>query len=183
LNRLAPTYSVRWPSDDLRSVDVPFGSLTGVVTGFLTTGSFETVAPARAGRVPDGCLVPTEPLAHLVRGWVSDWNRDRPQTAGQFHADDDENLSPVRATAWLSENSGVPEATISRIMGRRSRMTELRIAEALVVGALERPDLFYDGEPPTLPIYPNPSAPIEARLSCCGGVSDLDYGMTGSGSW
>lgn len=119
-------------------------------------------------RVPDGCLVPTAPLAVAVTAFLSDWNRDRPQTAGRFHAPADDPVTPIRGVAWLSTESGVPEDTIQRIVGLRSRGTELRIADALTQ-ALERPDLFHDGEPPTLPIYPNPSAPRELRAACCGG--------------
>jgi hypothetical protein len=122
---------------------------------------------------PDGCLVPTAPLSAVVSEFVSRWNHDRPQTAGRFASPlYDDDVSPVRAFAWLAANSGVPEGTIQRIVQGRSQGTELRIAEALVCGALERPDLFYDGDPPTLPIYPNPSAPAIDRLSCCGGSMD-----------
>ncbi len=166
-------------------VDESFGSLTGVVTGYLTCGSWSFMPPTTetaCETVIDGCLVPTPPLAQIVRGFVSTWNRERPQTAGQFHAEDDDPISPMRPVAWLAENSRVPEATISRIMHPRGpRTTGLSIADALV-NALEQPWLFYDGEPPTLPIMPNPAAPLEARQACCGG-SENHGSLNGSASW
>lgn len=127
--------------------------------------------------VRDGCLVPTEPLAAALNEFISHWNRERPQPGGRFASPGAEIVAPVRAYGWLAENSGVAEATISRIVGLRSRGTELRIADALVQ-AIERPDLFYDGEPPTLPIYPNPMAPAEDRL-CCGGSTYAAESLTG----
>lgn len=79
------------------------------------------------------------------------WNRDRPPTGGRFAGrGSTTDVTPIRAAAWLSAESNVSESTIRNIVDERYRMTSLRIAEALVVDALERPDLFYDGEPPTL---------------------------------
>lgn len=128
--------------------------------------------------VRDGCLVPTEPLAAVLNEFISHWNQERPQRGGQFASPGEEVVSPVRAYGWLAENSGVAEATISRIVGLRSNGTELRIADALVQ-AIERPELFYDGEPPTLPIYPNPMASAADRISCCGGSIFTGASLTG----
>lgn len=117
---------------------------------------------------PDGCLVPTAPLSVVVSEWLSQWNHDRPQTAGRFSSAYGDAVCPIRGVDWLADESGVPEGTIQRIVSQRSRGTELRIADALVQ-AIDRIDLFNDGDPPTLQIYANPSAPIADRLSCCGG--------------
>jgi hypothetical protein len=114
-------------------------------------------------RVPDGCLVPTGPLAEILEAFLNRWKRDRPPTAGQFSSSS--TVSPILGIQWLSAESGVSESTIQNIVDRRYRGTELRIAEALVVGALERPDLFDEA----LEVYPNPSAPAWARAECCGG--------------
>lgn len=119
---------------------------------------------------PDGCAVPTENLARVLKSFLEDWNRTRPSTGGHRTGNGNQTESVyVRGIAWLSLESGVPEWSIRIITSCRYRTTELRTAEALVAGALERPDLFYDGNPPTLPVVPNPTAPKADRLACCGG--------------
>lgn len=125
---------------------------------------------------PDGCLVPTGPVADLLDRFFADWKRERPPTGGQFSAAGCDELGPIRALEWLanearmwSETSSawtpVSESTIQNIVDRRYRMTEFRVADALV-SALGRPELFYDG---TLEVFPNPAAPAAARAACCGG--------------
>lgn len=112
----------------------------------------------------------TEPLAQLLQGFVADWNRQRPsadQRAGRRFArpDSGESVALVGAVAWLSQETRLPEETISTVARARNRTTELYIADALVA-ALGRPEVFHDG---TLEIRPNPLAPRAARASCCGG--------------
>ena len=114
---------------------------------------------------PDGCLVPTEPLATLVRSFLERWNRDRPQTAGQFG----DEVTPVRGVAWLASCADVPEATIQNIIDRRYRMTEFRTADRLIA-ALDVPQAWCDG---TIQVFPNPSASASARAECCGGSTPV----------
>ena len=71
----------------------------------------------------------------------------------------------MRAAAWLSLAASVPEATIQHILARHYRMTELRVADALLT-ALEQTDVLCDWT-----IYPNPGARPEDRAECCGGSS------------
>ncbi len=111
-----------------------------------------------------------------MRGFVDQWNRERPPLGGQF-VRDDAGPPPILALEWLTEASGVPEATLRRLMARKSQGTELRIADALTA-ALNATALFYDGDPPTLYTYPNSRAPRELRAECCGGTASLN----GSGS-
>lgn len=110
-------------------------------------------------RTPDGCLVETEPLAALLRQFVDEWNRDRPQTAGRFGSE----ITPVKPAAWLATAATVPESTIQHILERRYRMTEYRHADALLQ-ALELPHIL-----PHWTVYPNPSARAEDRMECCAG--------------
>jgi hypothetical protein len=115
---------------------------------------------------PDGCLVPTEPFSELVRTFVSRWNRDRPQLAGQFAAGGTiAELTPIRPLAWLAAASGLSESTIENVADGRYRMTELRVADAIAT-ALDYPDILQG-----LAVVPNPSASRAARAECCGGSS------------
>lgn len=124
----------------------------------------------------DGCVVDTEPLSELVHGFVSRWNRDRPQRSGQFRKrsaapaaakEQQPDVDPIGAVAWLAQETGLPRDTIQNIAARppRYRTTGLAIADSLV-SALGRPEAFHDG---TLSIRPNPNAPRAARAACCGG--------------
>ena len=129
----------------------------------------------------DGCVVETEPLAHLVGGFVASWNRDRPPTGGRFSdrkaRERRTEVSTLGAVSWLADQTrrsdpsglGIPPDTIQNVVSRRYRTTELRVADALV-SAIGRPEVFHDG---TLTIRPNPSASRAAREACCGGSSGV----------
>jgi hypothetical protein len=103
----------------------------------------------------------------MLKGFVRSWNRTRPRTAGRFDRTSVRvDVTPIGALAWLAQESGLPEKTVETVVAARNRTTELRVAEALVVGALQRPEAFQDG---TLEVRPNPLASKAARASCCGG--------------
>ncbi len=128
----------------------------------------------------DGCAVPTAPLSSLIYGFVSEWERGRPATGGQFSQRTGTELAraevgPVKALEWLAQETGIPVPTIENIMRKPKQRptTEYRYADAIVT-ALDRSDLFYDGRPPTLPVSPNPSASKAARANCCSGSSQAD---------
>lgn len=121
----------------------------------------------------------------MLRDFLASWNRDRPQTTGRFGpggTSSTADLTPVRGIAWLAaeatyaagRNSDgspryvVPEATIQNVVLCRYRMTELRVADAIVT-ALDKPEVWHDG---TLTVVPNPSAPRAAREACCAGSTD-----------
>lgn len=166
--RPAKAHYVRWAGHYPRQVNPP-----------LPLPLVEAILEHLNG--PDGCLVPTAPLADVLGGFVSTWNRDRPQTGGRFHAEGEETISPVRAAAWLSANSGVPEKEVTRIVARKTEMTAYSYADRLMT-VIGREDLFYDGDPPTLPLYPDPQASLSRQASCCGGAGDFGS-LNGSGSW
>lgn len=130
-----------------------------------------TSVPAR-----DGCVVDSGPLAGLLSGFVDDWNRTRSADAGRFSKSLTKRteVSKVRALAYLSDETGVPEGTIEKLLHRdrrtgelapRTRTTELRIADP-IVAAIGCIHAFHDG---TLDIKPNPQASPADRASCCGG--------------
>lgn len=129
----------------------------------------------------DGCVVATEPLSQLLSGFVADWNRTRPSTAGRFSSDrgrrreaePEPDVSTVGAVAWVAAEAGLPKDTVQNVVAARYRTTELRVADPIVT-AIGRPEAFHDG---TLEIMPNPNAPAAARAACCGGSSDS---LTGS---
>jgi hypothetical protein len=134
-------------------------------------------------------VVPSEPLAHLLHGFVEDWKRQRPTTSGQFAAgnrrtQERETLSAVeylaletRRTAQRHDPAaqGVLPSTIENLLARdpagrprpRSRVTELRVADALVA-AVGRTEAMYDG---TLPVQPNPNASRAAQACCSGSLT------------
>lgn len=119
----------------------------------------------------DGCVVPTEPLAGLLGGFVTDWRRGREETRGRFARSTDAlrtEVPAIRAIEWLAVETGIPEETINSVLRARRKTTELRIADALMM-AIGRPDVFVDGDPPTLPIMANRLASSRARAECCGG--------------
>lgn len=138
------------------------------IRGNVATARVQTGGGRRRRRPRDGCVVPTDPLAELVRGFLSDWARTRPANPPRTTASSAAEVSFVAGEEWLAQESGVSRDRIQSIRQRRQPLTELRDAEALVAGALGRPDLFYDG---TLPILPNPLASRAARASCCGSLT------------
>lgn len=110
----------------------------------------------------DSCVVPSGPLAEMLHRFVTDWNRDRPRASGQFDHAQTRHEGPVSAVHWLAAESGVPESTIQNIVaeaGPRYHYVELRTADSLVA-AIGRPDVFYDGNPPTLQVQGNAKAPL-----------------------
>src|SRR4051812_24319528 len=84
----------------------------------------------RSRRVPDGCVVATDPLQHMLRGFLSGWNRQHPSTTGQFGATET-HVEHVRGIEWLAIESGVPASTIEHVLAGRYRTTELRVADPL----------------------------------------------------
>lgn len=122
----------------------------------------------------DGCVVATEPLADLLSGFAVRWRTHRPATAGRFAPRQQRTEVPFLGPVdWLAAETrrndpagrGVSPGTIERIIGKRSRVTELRTADALV-SAIGCPEAFHDG---TLEIAPNPSASPRERAACCSG--------------
>jgi hypothetical protein len=125
-------------------------------------------------RVPrDGCLVPAEPFAEIIRDFVATWNKERPQPGGQFGLDEP---PPIRPLAWLAAASSdddfaVTEGVIEGLLeqGERRRFyVELRIADRIAT-ALDQPYIFSD-ERIEGHIVPNPAATKAAQTACrCGG--------------
>jgi hypothetical protein len=132
----------------------------------------------------DGCLVPAEPFAELVRDHVSSWNLGRPQPGGQFFF---EGSPPVRALAWLAAEASrhatgdgripgsepVTEGMLEGLLDRGARQRDLislRLADAIAT-ALGRPEIFYDPRVDGR-IVPNPAASREARQACVEMLSD-----------
>lgn len=133
----------------------------------------------------DGCAVETALLSPLVAFFVDVWQRDRPATGGQFASGTAPRIVTITAYEWLEAAASVSQDMIEKIVRYRpdrrttSPFVELRVADRLV-SAIGRPDVFYDGAPPTLPIIPNPRASAQARAGCvrelagcCGGSSSL----------
>lgn len=110
----------------------------------------------------------------LLEGFVRRWALERPpRRAGQFAAGGERSgVEFVAAVDWLASAAGVERHDIENLMRRRTRTTELRIADPLVA-AIGAPQALYDG---TLDVRPNPRASARARSACCGGGS-----LTGSG--
>ncbi len=112
----------------------------------------------------DGCLVAAEPFADLVRAYVRQWNRDRPQPGGAFGSQGE--ITPIQALAWLSAEAGLARGTLERLLaeGDRAKVTvEYRVAEAIAY-ALDQPWLVAGIE-----VIPNPHASQQARAECCAG--------------
>lgn len=143
----------------------------------MATAATSDVDPLAAATAyaRDGCVVPTEPLANMLRTFISTWNETRPPaTGGQFAAENTRSEAmTVSAIHWLALETArrgrpVSEEIIGRMVGPRSRRkprTELRIADALVT-VIGHPEAFVDG---TLRVRPNPAAHKKARAACCGG--------------
>lgn len=140
------------------------------------------VASAATTTARDGCAVETAPLAALVRGFVTSWNRQRPQTANRY-GEEPGSVTPIGAYEYLAAETrradllgrGVPEPTIENIVRELRPTTPLSVADALVT-AIDRPEAFYDG---TLEIRPNPGASKQARAACCTGSSPPPASLTG----
>lgn len=104
-------------------------------------------APAEPRLLAHDCyVVATADLSPIVRGFVDDWNRRRPSDGGKLTRG---RARRRRATmygayAWLAQESGLPVETLKNIARgpSRRRWTPLQEAEAIVVAALERPDLI-----------------------------------------
>lgn len=103
----------------------------------------------------DGCVVDGEPVAGMLNLFVDRWERTRPKSTGHRSGRPADEVTNVRALEWLSENSGVSEWTIKKVMTGDRETVDLGVADALVA-AVGRPEAFYDG---TL------------HVSCCGGSS------------
>lgn len=144
--------------------------------------------PVRIPRQIDVCAVPTQQLAPELKTWVKKWEREHPDLAtgeagkqcqgagsrrnekGQLNGNEAVGAIVIlheRTQLIDPDEEGVPETTIRSVLKSRWQTTELRTAD-LLIQAIERPDLFYDG---TLTVIPNPNASAEARAECCGGSS------------
>lgn len=119
-------------------------------------------------------MVESAPLAKMLLEFMADWNKKRPPNAGRFANGDPARLGPVE---WLSAETALSRGTISNLTtfvvdvatGQarpRYRTTELWIAD-LIVAALNCPEVFHDGDPPTLVIYRNPAVKREEGRECC----------------
>ena len=108
----------------------------------------------------------------MVRSFVSEWNRTRPQDTGRFtEGGGSRSGGYLGAVAWLEMETSRMGAPVSRdriqsVMKMETRTTELRHADPLVQ-AIGHPFAFHDG---TLQIRPNPRATARARAACCGGA-------------
>lgn len=126
----------------------------------------------------DGCVVPTEPLAHALGGFMRERNRLVGSGTGRFGhraapAKQEAPVPLVGAYEWLEaetrlhdpDGRGVSRKTIKRIVGGQTTITDYRIADMLVA-AIGRPELFHDG---TLEVFENPHASRDSpRDICCG---------------
>ena len=123
-------------------------------------------APEQHAVVAHDCLVvETDALSSVVSSFVADWQRRRPSTASQF------TTGRRRATAssfigpydWLAQESGLTADRLRDIKrgSARRRYTPLREAEAIVVQALERPEMLTGSG--ALRVFPHPRG-------CCGGT-------------
>lgn len=111
-------------------------------------------------------MVPTDPLADVVKNFLHRWSVERPSNNGRFaNGEARTEVTFIGGAEWLAMETGVPRDKIQSITQRRQPMTELRIADALV-SAIGRPDLLG-----TLPVMPNPRASRAARESCCGSLT------------
>jgi hypothetical protein len=129
----------------------------------------------------DACVVPTAPVAAMLREFVTGWLRERPSARGQRGLDANRDLA-MGPFEVLEQRSGVPADEIRKIRNASAKTIELRVADALVA-AVDRPEAFHTetrgrvrerGEDRTFPplnelIRGNPLAPPERRALCCGG--------------
>jgi hypothetical protein len=97
-----------------------------------------------ATRPRDDLVVETAPLASLLREFVAAWGRERPpRRSGRFGDGGARSRSQfVSPVSWLAAESGLSVPVVENVVRARSPVTPLRTADALLVGALERPDLL-----------------------------------------
>jgi len=135
------------------------------------------VAENKTVQARDSFIVETEQLCEVIGGFVSTWNRQRPpESPGRITGRDGTDLvrasvSTVTAVDWLTQESGISGWVIKGILSRRTRHTELRVADPLVAAA-GCPEAFYDGR---LEIRDNPAASAATRAQ----VSQMT--LTGDG--
>lgn len=126
----------------------------------------------------DGCVVPTAPLSRLVNDFVDGFRAQYEERRERAHGRRVGGVTPS-AVAWLADATrrrdphgrGVSESTITGVLAARYQVTEFRVADALVC-AMGKVTAFYDGEPPTLPVVPNP---LMKNPSCCGGSARMPF--------
>jgi hypothetical protein len=127
-------------------------------------------------------------LADLLNGFASRWRTSRPATAGRFAPSRQRTEVPFMGPVdWLVQETrhadpdmvGVSPGTIERIMGKRSKTTELRTADALV-SAIGCPEAWHDG---TLEIQPNPCASPREQAACCGASAATLTGALSPDFW
>lgn len=120
--------------------------------------------PFGSGRAHDCLCVPTEALSDLLGEYVSSWNQRRPPTPfPQMRNTPRDTLTAVES---LTASSGLTASQIDGIRRKRTRYTELRVADPLVA-AMNRPEAFYDG---SLPVIANPKASASTRASLTGAL-------------
>lgn len=122
----------------------------------------------------DEYVVCREPLAEVVQGFISDWNRDHEPDKGRFAGGERKVVTQVRAVQWLAAETrrrdptdvGIPEKAILNMFRRtpegrmRYHTIDYGIADALV-SAIGRPDVLHtDGR-----LQPHP----RSNASCCSG--------------
>lgn len=97
----------------------------------------------------DRYVVETSDLTPVVRGFVSTWKQSRPSDAARFRSGEASLTASAGSTFvgpydWLSQESGVDRETLRNIARgpSRRRFTSFAEAEAILVTALERPDLL-----------------------------------------
>lgn len=124
------------------------------------------MVPAPKLRAHDCYVVATDDLAPVVRGFVSTWNRTRPNDSGQPLPGQRRRRSSsfVSAVDWLAQETGLPRTTLKDIQrgSRRRRYTPLAEADAIVT-ALGRPDLIA------------PAAATSASLVASGAIMVLEH--------
>jgi hypothetical protein len=102
----------------------------------------------------DPCVVVTEGLATIVNAFVARHRAQYPLTSP---------YDEISARTY----GEVPPAAIRKVASRSYRMTEMRVADA-IIAAVGRPDAFNNGE---LEVMGNPRVPAARRAAagCCGG--------------
>lgn len=123
----------------------------------------------RLTRSRDACVVERESLTRVLGEFVEGWNRTHPdaQSGGRRHGTEGSlQAAAIGAVAWLSIETGIPVKTIQNITNTtssRSKFTELRIADALLM-AIDKPHLLHNGTITVRPRYRSE----RARSLCCG---------------
>lgn len=127
----------------------------------------------------DPCVVETDGVAVVISRFVALYEREAAPAcaqnlrseSGAFAGRDPEAITALDALAARTAEVdvagvGVAKEKLRRLLERRYRTTELRIAD-LVVTAAGAPMAFYDGT--ISKVIPNPRSPKSERLLCCGG--------------